>query len=171
MNYTEKFFCGNGDFAVIALVVAVVSKIVLKYIKFKPIKIALPFLLGAGVYAVYFAILQNSPTSRSLPSAFACGTLSLIYTYAYEYLSGIKKLPKDENLTEIALINLLKEYNATEVDDAVVRIKQVKEASENSNNITEEIYVILLEILPETTESNLLTLALAIVAILENDVT
>ena len=168
MNYTNNF-CTNGDFAVIALIVAVFSKILLKYIKFKPLKIALPFLLGAGTYLAYFVILQNPPLSNGLASAFACGTLALIYTYAYEYLAGIKKLPKGKTLAEVALINLLIENNVVDVDDAVERIKEAKKASENGNNITEELYVILLEILPETTETALLALAVAIVTILEND--
>ena len=173
MNITNNTFCNNGAFAIIAIVVAFVCKLINKRIKTKIVRVLLPFITGALTYLGYYLIAVQNPFTDGvilpLTMTLSCGGLSVIYTYAYDVTIGKKNLRSDGNVVQTALKNLLAEMGANDTTTAVERITGLKTALENGNNITHDVYVILLEVLPETTELEILSLTATIIGILNND--
>ena len=173
MNITNNTFCNNGAFAIIAIVVAFACKFINKRVKTKIIRVLLPFITGAITYLGYYVISIQNPFTDGvilpLTIALSCGGLSVIYTYAYDATFGKNSLRSDASVTQTALKNLLTEMGANDTTTAVERIEGLKSALENGNNITHDVYVILLEVLPETTELEILSLTATIISILNND--
>ena len=178
MNFIELLKTYEGlktATLLVALIVALVGKIVKKYISIKALKVSFPFVLGIVFYFIYYVIFAGNPFAGGLYSlgevltnGVLCGTLSSTYIFAFEYFSGNKNLPKNPEVTFLAVFAVIKEYSDANAENIAQKIVDKAKASEPDNNIEEEIYSILKESLTEITDAENRYLATLITEIIKS---
>lgn len=179
MNFIELLKSYEGlktATLLVALIVALISKIVKKYISIKALKVTFPFVLGIVLYFVYYLIFVGNPFSDKacalgevVVNGVLCGTLSSTYIFAFEYFSGNKKaLPKNPDVTYLAIFAVIKEYSDANAESIAQKIVDTAKASSPDNNIEEVIFAILKDSLTEITDAENKYLATLITEIIKS---
>ena len=179
MNFIELLKSYEGlktATLVLALIVALIGKIVKKHVSNKMLKVSFPFVLGIVCYFVYYLIFVGNPFANGgepLGEVFVngvlCGTLSSTYIFAFEYFSGNKNtLPKNPDVTYLAVFAVIKEYSDANAESIAQKIIDVAKASTPDNNIEEEIFSILKESLTEITDAENRYLTTLIIEIIKS---
>ena len=173
MNFIELFKSYEGlksATIVIALIVALVDKLLARFIKQKTIKAIFPFTLGILAYFIYYAMLFGNPfaqnVTRLITNGILCGSLSSVYGFIYKCFKE-KDVPKlsDLNPIKIAITDVLSDVLPENAEHVADRIIFETSTSIKDNNI-DVINAILSEEFSEITEEEKITVTLLIAQIL-----
>ncbi len=154
MSFTtilEKFKTVSTDVLVIAVITAVISRVLVNFLNDKKISIILPFVFSFVITLIYKIMVNNGLDfaidvfrESSLAGGISFGLSNV--------LLFIKKGKKFDSVTELSVVSLLDTYGITDCETLAKNILSFVASSKKSNNTFNATKKVLLNHLEITSE-------------------